>query len=193
MTKSFMLLLAVTLGLGVAFGGVFAGGVAFGKTQDEGIALAQANSLRPQFQDQSHRGGMTGVIEKLDGNIVTINTSQGPLSATLGMETTIRRFTEGTPSDLQPGMRVTLVGQSGKDGIVEARSVLLNPDDAAGFFNTGFLSRDSQQGEQDSIRDAESSGREDQEHNPSPGGFFFGGGQEHGRSSGGAGGSSSHP
>ena len=46
MTKSFMLLLVVVLALGGAFGGVFAGGVAFGKTQGGEIALPQeANPL----------------------------------------------------------------------------------------------------------------------------------------------------
>ena len=192
MTKSFMFLVAVALALGGAVGGIFAGGVAFGKTQGGEIALPQeANPPRQQFQNQSHRGGLTGVIEKVNGNIVTLKTSQGPLSATLGVDTTIRRFAEGTPSDLQPGMRVTLVGQPGVDGTVEARSVLLNPEDAYGFFNTGFYSRDSQQWLQ-SERDADFSGREGQEHGPNPGGFFFGGGQQHGPSSGGSGGSFSH-
>ena len=191
MTKSFMLLLVVVLALGGAFGGVFAGGVAFGKTQGEEIAFPLvANPLREQIQNQSHRGGLAGVIEKLDGNIVTIKTPQGPQSAILGVDTMIRRFAEGTPSDLQPGMRVTLVGQPGADGMVEVRSVLLNPEDAYGFFNTGFFSGDSQQLGQFSEEDAAS--REDQGHGPNPGGFFFGGGQQHGPSSGG-GGSSGHP
>ncbi|MCI0793791.1 MAG: hypothetical protein J4O03_10030 [Chloroflexi bacterium] len=194
MTKSFMLLLAVFLALGGAFGGVFAGGVAFGKTQGVEIDLpSEANPLRQQLQNQSHLGALTGVIEKVDGNTVTVNTSQGPQSATLGVDTMIRRFAEGTPSDLQPGMRVTLVGQPGVDGIVEARSVLLNPEDAYGFLNTGFFSRDSQHWEQISEGDA-LTGREDQGHAPNPGGFFFGGGQQHGPGSGGGGGGSfGHP
>ena len=194
MTKSFMLLLVVFLALGVALGGAFAGGVAFGKTQGGEIALLQeANPLRQQFQNQSHRGGLTGVIEKVDGNIVTVETSQGPLSATLGVDTKIRRFAEGTPSDLQPGMRVTLVGQPGVDGTVEARSVLLNPEDAYAFFNTGFFSGDSYQRGQISEGEAGFSDRENQEHGPNSGGFFFGGGQQHSPSSGGSGGSFGHP
>lgn len=194
MTKSFMVLLAVALALGGAFGGVFAGGVAFGKSQGGEIAPPQeANPPGRQFQNQSHRGGLTGVIEKVDGNIVTVDTSQGQLSATLGVDTTIRRFAEVPPSDLQPGMRVTLVGQPGVDGTVEARSILLNPEDAYAFFNTGFFSRDSQQRGQISDGDADLSGREGQEHGPNPGGFYFGGGQQHGPSSGGADGSFGHP
>ena len=84
MTKSFMLLLAVALVLGIAFGGVFAGGVAFGKTQGgETVLPRESIPLRQRSQFQSHQGGMTGVIEKLDGNTVTVNTSQGRLSATM--------------------------------------------------------------------------------------------------------------
>lgn len=193
MTKSFMFLSAVALALGGAFGGVFAGGVAFGKTQGREIALPQqAIPPRQQFQNQSHRGGLTGVIEKVDGNIVTVDTSRGPLSATLGVSTTIRRFAEVPPSDLQPGMRVTLVGEPGADGTVEARSVLLNPEDAYAFFNTGFFSRDRQQRGQISDGDADFSGQEDHDHGPNPGGFFFGGGQQHSPSSGGSSGSFSH-
>ena len=193
MTRSFMLLLVVFLALGGAFGGVFAGGVAFGKIQEGEIALPlEVNPLRQQFQNQSHRTGLTGVIEKLDGNIVTIQTSQGPHSAILGVDTAIWRFAEGSPSDLQPGTRVTLVGQPGADGNVEARSVLLNPEDAYGFFSTGFSSKDSQQWGQISEEDA-LTGRENQEHGPNTGGYFFGGGQQHGPSSGGGGGSFGHP
>ena len=80
MTKSFMLLLAVFLALGGAFGGVFAGGVAFGKTQGVEIDLpSEANPLRQQLQNQSHLGALTGVIEKVDGNTVTDNTSRANL------------------------------------------------------------------------------------------------------------------
>ena len=64
-----------------------------------------------------------------DGHDVTVNTAQSSVTATLMVDTKIRRFAEGTLSDLQPGMRVTLVGEPGPDGAVEARSVLLNPED----------------------------------------------------------------
>ena len=192
MTKSFIVFIAFALAVGGGMGGVFAGGVAFGKTQSGEALLQEAIQVRQEFENRSHRGGLTGVIEKVDGNIVIVNTSQGLITAILEADTTIRRFAEGTPSDLQPGMRVTLVGEPGVDGAVEARSILLNPEDAYGFFNTSFFSRDSQQRGQ-TERDANSSGREGQEHGPNPGGFFFGGGQQHGPSSGGGGGSAVHP
>jgi hypothetical protein len=167
--------------------------VAIGKTQVGDIALPQeANQLRGEFQNRSHGGGLTGVVERVDGDIVSIDTSQGMVTATLVVDTKIRRFAEGTPSDLQPGMRVTLVGEPGTDGAVEARSILLNPEDAYGFFNTNFFSRDSRQRGQ-SEGDANFSSREGQDHSPDPGGFFFGGGQQHGPSSGGSGRAPVHP
>jgi len=190
MTKPFILFIAFALAVGSAFGGVFAGGVAFGKTQNGEAPLQEANSVRQEFRNQSHQGGLTGVIETVDGQIVTVSTAQGLVNATLEMDTKIRRFAQGTLSDLQPGMRVTLIGEPGLDGAVEARSVLLNPEDAYGFFNTNFFSRDSQQRREG---DSNPTGREGQEHGPNPGGFFFGGGQQHGPSSRGSGGASVHP
>ena len=192
MTKPFILFIAFALAVGSAFGGVFAGGVAFGKTQNGEAPLQEANSVRQEFGNRSHQGSLTGVIEEVDGNIVSVNTSQGMVTATLKVDTKIRRFADGNLSDLQPGMRVTLVGEPGVDGAVEARSVLLNPEDAYGFFSAGFFANDRQQRGQSEII-TNFSGRESQEHSPNPGGFFFGGGQQHGSSSVGGGGSPVHP
>ena len=150
--------------VGGGSGGVFAGGVASGKTQG-------GETLLQESENRSHRGGLTGFIEKADGNIVIVNTSRGSVTADLGVDTKIRRFAEGTLSDLQPGMRVTLIGEPGVGGAVEARSV--HPEDACGFFSAGFFAKDRQQWRQSEIV-TNFSGRENQEHSPNPGGFFFG-------------------
>ena len=121
MTKQFMLSLVFVLALGIGLGGAFSGGVAFGKSQGEEAALTQQPPLlQQQSESEFGHGGLTGVIEKVEGNIVTVNTSQGPLIATLVADTTIGRFTEGTSADLQTGMQVTIVGQIGADNGVKA-------------------------------------------------------------------------
>ena len=190
MTKTFISLLALTVVLGLVLGGIFSAGVALGKRQGQQTAFAQEPDLpRQQSRNQFGHGGLTGVIEKVEGNTVTINTFRGALPATLGEDTTIGRFTEGVSEDLQTGMRITVVGQRGEDGTIIARSVLLNPEDAFSFFDRGFYSGDSRQPGQTS----EASDEGSQEHGPNWGGgnnFFFGGGQGHGPTSGGTGGSS---
>ena len=163
--------------VGRGFGGVFAGWVASGKTQGGETLLQEAIPVRQESENRSHLGGLTGFIEKVDGNIVIVNTSRGSVTANLDVDTKIRRFAEGTLSDLQPGMRVTLIGEPGVGGAVEARSV--HPEDACGFFSAGFFAKDRQQWGQSEIV-TNFSGRESQEHSPNPGGFFFGAGQQHG-------------
>jgi len=103
----------------------------------------QLDQLRQRFQDQLGEGaesqgfaglaGLTGTVEKVEGNTVTVNTAQGPLQATIGADTIIQSFTEGTLADLETGTQVTVTGQRGEDGTVEARSILITPEGAVGF------------------------------------------------------------
>ena len=122
-------------------------------TQEE---LAQ---LRQQFQGQAGGvrggqgfggaegqggfggGGLVGTVESLDGNTLTINTTQGPLLAALGEETVIQMFAEGSVSDLDVGTRVTVTGQRSEDGTVEAVSILIVPEGGQGFPAGGFGGR----------------------------------------------------
>ena len=113
------------------------------------------DQFRQQFQGQFGQGfagrgfagggGLSGTIEEIQGNTVTVNTSQGPLQATIGADTTIQMFTEGTLADLQAGLRVTVIGQRGEDGTVEARSILITPEGGDGVFEGGLFSGDRQQ------------------------------------------------
>ena len=111
--------------------------------------------FRQQFQGQltegaggrgfAGRGGLTGTIENIEGNTVTINTLQGPLQATIVEETTIQRFAVGTLADLLAGVRVTVTDQRGEDGTVEASSILIIPGGAGSLPEGGFFRRDRQQ------------------------------------------------
>ena len=76
-------------------------------------------------------GGPTlnGTVESIDGNVVTINTPQGPLQAIVGDDTTIRKSSQGTVQDLQAGVRVTIIGQRGEDETLQARFMTIIPED----------------------------------------------------------------
>jgi hypothetical protein len=153
-TKAFMLLLVGVLLLGGGIGGAFAGGIALGKSQGEKAAQSTSTSattssldaLRQQFQetlgpgqDSTGRGGLAGTIESVEGNTVTVNTAQGPLQATIGADTTIQTFAEGTLADLEPGLQVTVTGQRAEDGSVQATSILITPEGAVSFPGGGFF------------------------------------------------------
>ncbi|MFH1560918.1 MAG: hypothetical protein ABID84_05905 [Chloroflexota bacterium] len=103
------------------------------------------DQLRQQLQGQfgqggipglPNRGGLTGTIEKVEGNTVTVNTPQGPLRATIGADTTIQMSVEGTVEDLATGTQVTVVGQPGEDGTVQATSIVLVPEGSTGFLGS---------------------------------------------------------
>ena len=118
------------------------------------------DQLRQQFQGQLGQGvvgpgllgqgSLIGTIEGIEGNTLTVNTAQGPLQATIGADTTIQRFAEGTLADLLEGMQVTVAGQRGDDGTVEARSILVVPAGDVGFPGGGFFPRDRQKQPQQS-------------------------------------------
>lgn len=115
------------------------------------LSQDQLNQLRQQFQNGGGtgggaqasgtpragavlRGGLTGTVESVNGNTLTVNTAQGPLTATLSGTTTITKTSTGTPADLVAGVDVVVTGQRGADGSVQATTVTIVP---AGF--TGGL------------------------------------------------------
>ena len=115
----------------------------------------QLDQFRQQFQGQfgsgsggqgfggrggfGGAGGLSGTIEQIEGNTVTLNTSQGPLQVTVGDDTIIQRFAEAASTDLQDGIQITVFGQSGEDGTVEASFILITPEGVGGFFGGGFF------------------------------------------------------
>ena len=156
-TKGFVALLAVVLVLGGSLAGALVGGMALGKSQGSkevsstsspvlptlGSGQQQGQSTQEELQkfrqqlqgqlDQGGRlglaggGGLTGTIEKVEGNTLTVNTVQGTLQATIGTDTPIQMYTEGTLQDLTAGLQVMVVGQRGEDGSVAASSIVITP------------------------------------------------------------------
>ena len=116
------------------------------------LSSEQRDQLRQQFQAQqdhgsdarssfggsfSGRGGLTGAIEKIDGNTLTVNTPQGPLLATITAETTIQKVAGLTVADLLAGMQVTVIGAPGEDGAMVARTILVVPEGQDSIFGGG--------------------------------------------------------
>ena len=185
--KLFIGLLIGILVVGASVGGAFAGGVAYGRGQEDttpvvaasalpspsgsqvGVAPpggADITNLRQRFQsgditpdelqqlrnrfqgeDGGGRqagfggfggrgggsrlgggGGFTGTIESVVDGVVTVNTQQGPLQATLVADTIIRSIVEVSVEDLVLDTSVTITVHTTEDGLIEASSVLITPD-----------------------------------------------------------------
>ena len=114
------------------------------RIQSGEVSQEDLAQLRQQFQGQFGGGGpgggftggtrfgggagLTGPIEKVEGNTVTVNTAQGPLEATVTSDTVIRQFAQVTINELLAGMEVTVVGAPGEDGAVEAITIVVVPE-----------------------------------------------------------------
>ncbi len=166
--KRFIYLLAAALIFGGVVAGAFVGGIAVGNSNSDQILQSVAplqtqsqsgqqlpGQFAPGTGDQGQFGqgsgttgfgsggfagcgGLVGIIEKIEGNTITINTSQGPLNATMSDDTVIQEMVSLTSEDLQNGLRVTVIGQRGEDGTVSARSIVITPEGVESFLGGGF-------------------------------------------------------
>jgi hypothetical protein len=103
--------------------------------------------LREQFQGRVGQGGqggqgfagggLIGTIGAINGTLVTVDTAQGPLQATVGADTTIQMFSEGELTDLETGLRVMVTGQRDEEGNVVASSILITPEGVGDAFGGG--------------------------------------------------------
>ena len=120
------------------------------RIQSGQLSQEDLTQLRQQFQSQfgggrpggggfagntpsGNGGGLIGTIEKIERNILTVNTSQGTLLATIDDDTIIRKTIEVTSVELTEGTRVTVAGARGEDGTVQADSIFVLPEDASAF------------------------------------------------------------
>ena len=73
---------------------------------------------------------LTGTITAVEGNVLTLNTAQGRLEVSVSEDATIRQTTEATIADLTDGIRITVFGQRGDDGVVAATTIQVVPEGA---------------------------------------------------------------
>ena len=87
---------------------------------------------------------LTGDIESIDGNVITVNTPQGPLQATLSDDTGIQVAIQGAPQDLEVGQQVVIAGERNEEGVMQATEILVTPEGdlfGGGLFGAGGARR----------------------------------------------------
>ena len=73
-------------------------------------------------------GGVVGAISKVAGNTIDVTTAQGTtVPVQIAPDTRILTSTEGSVSDLRPGLIVTVVGQADATGTVPATAIQIQP------------------------------------------------------------------
>ena len=73
-------------------------------------------------------GGVAGSITAVDGSKLTVDTPDGPVTVTLGDDTTLHQVAEIGPDDLEAGSFVTVMGPRGDSGDVEAQTITVIPE-----------------------------------------------------------------
>ena len=71
---------------------------------------------------------LQGTIEGIEGNVVTLNTFQGPVKVTIASEATIQVTKAGAIADLSNGMTVAVTGERSDDGTFTAENVIGLPE-----------------------------------------------------------------
>jgi hypothetical protein len=123
----------------VVIAAAFAGGAwthsAFGSTTSSGTPARQASAPSGTAQAgasgaQGGRAGRgtTGTVDRVDGTTVYVKTAQGDeVAVSTSDSTTVGVTTAGKLADLKPGASVTVQGQTGEDGKVQATAITAQP------------------------------------------------------------------
>jgi hypothetical protein len=151
MKKILMVVGAILLAALIA-GGSFWGGMAYQSNQASQVRANFANARgqsdlgqfpgagsgfpasgtpNAQFPGAFGGGGTIGTVKTIDGNVLTISTAQDVATVNLSDTTQIEKSENGSTADIQPGMRVTVSGQTDSNGnITASRITILNTDPA---------------------------------------------------------------
>ena len=78
-----------------------------------------------------------GTIEGIEGNVITLNTFQGPIQVTVASEATIQVTKTGVIGDLSNGMTVAVTGERSEDGSFTAENVIGLPEGGFRGFGAG--------------------------------------------------------
>lgn len=151
--KNVWIVIAVVLAIGLAAAGGFWGGMQY---QISVVEKAQANfeNLRGPMGGApgaglpegampgggqlpggaagfvGGRGGISGTVKSLEGSTLTLSTAQDVTTVQLTDETVIVMSVTGSLADLQPGVRVLVVGEGADGGEITATRITLVSEDA---------------------------------------------------------------
>jgi len=73
------------------------------------------------------RGGTVGAVEKVEGNVVTLNTPQGAVRVMVDGSTSIQKMGAGSLGDISAGESITVSGERQADGSIQATSIFITP------------------------------------------------------------------
>jgi len=107
-------------------------------TQEEAQALREqfrnqfpdsgSDSMRGRFGGGRGQGALVGTIKNIEGNIVTVEGSQGNFIFKVSDATVIRQVSDIKVDKLVSGIRINVSGSPDENGVLDARSITLVPE-----------------------------------------------------------------
>jgi hypothetical protein len=85
-----------------------------------GIAEAPGN-----MQGMFGGRGASGQVKTVEGELLTLSTAQDVTTVRLSADTQIVMTVDGTVTDLQPGLRVMVIGERAENGEITARQITI--------------------------------------------------------------------
>lgn len=147
MRLNFLSLIILVVIVGGVVGGAYAAGVVAGGvssapsgTQPPSAAspaatpgaLGEAGPMQGAGGMGSFGRGLTGTVERVEGNTLSIAAAAGgSTQVTLSQDTSIQRTAAAGREDLRPGVRVLVMGQQGSGGSMVATSIQILPAEGA--------------------------------------------------------------
>jgi hypothetical protein len=107
-------------------GGGGQGGAAAGQGGQGGQAAGAGASASAAAGGAQARSAI-GVIEKVEGNTLTLRTQAGSATVTLAPDTSVMQTAPAQAGDLKAGQTVVVAGTPEADGKIAARSVTISP------------------------------------------------------------------
>lgn len=90
------------------------------------LVIASAVAITPAQAQTANELRISGTVEKLDGNLVTLSLSQGiSVVVRLDSEPRVNSVAKGSGSDLKAGSQVSIQAKSGQSGDLIATQIVL--------------------------------------------------------------------
>ncbi len=94
----------------------------------EGMPWPEGTPVPGMFGFEGALGGTrTGVVEKVEGNAITLASGVGSIKVNVDKSATVSRPVEGQLSDIEQGDTVLVVGRRNDDGTISATTIMIMP------------------------------------------------------------------
>ena len=101
------------------------------------VSSERGRAAEGTAQANANRGGAAGTVQGLEGDVLTITTSRGELTAMLSESTRVFQVSETDRESIEAETGVRVVGSRNPEGGIAAQSVIIVPEGAENLFGGG--------------------------------------------------------